>query len=79
MKSQIQYAHDFGNSDLGKIQFWQSIWAAPAAPMTIIMLKGPDYGNPGLGKTSFLATYSQNTHGDLKMREVYIKISVSFT
>jgi hypothetical protein len=30
--------------------------------MAIIMLKGSGYGNPGLDKTSFLATYSQNTH-----------------
>jgi hypothetical protein len=30
--------------------------------MAIIMLKGSGYGSPGLGKTSFLATYSQNTH-----------------
>jgi hypothetical protein len=30
--------------------------------MTNIMLKRSGYGNPSLGKTPFLAIYSQNTH-----------------
>ncbi len=52
----------FGNPSFGKIRFWQPICAAPAAPMANIMLKCSDYGNPGLGKTPFLAIYSQSTH-----------------
>jgi hypothetical protein len=58
----IQLDPYFGNTGFGKIRFWQPICKAPAAPMTNIMLKCSDYGNKGLGKTPFLAIYSQSTH-----------------